>query len=99
MLSHIKALGANPSNTDRDYIEKVMGGQIKLEETSLRKILDIQEKYSRQAITNFNRDSERIRKANPDAYKSIEGLMTIQEPEGYSRSQAGGGANDPLGLR
>ena len=84
VLSHIKALGANPSNADRDYIEKVMGGQIQLEEKSLRKILDIQEKYSRQSIKNFNRDSERITKANPDAYKSIEGLMNIQEPGEYS---------------
>jgi hypothetical protein len=84
VLSHIKALGANPSNADREYIEKVMGGQIQLEEKSLRKILDIQEKYSRQSIKNFNRDSERITKANPDAYKSIEGLMNIQEPGEYA---------------
>ncbi len=88
VLSHIKALGANPSNADRDYIEKVMGGQVAMEEKSLRKVLDISEKYSRQSIKNFNRDSERITKANPEAYKSIEGLMNIQEPGEYAAPAA-----------
>lgn len=90
VLAHIKALGANPSNADRDYIEKVQGGQIALEEGSIKKILDIQEKYARQAIRNFNRDSQKLMsvQGGDQAYKSIAPLMSIDEPADYQPSQA-----------
>lgn len=90
VLAHIKALGANPSNADRDYIEKIQGGQISLEENSIKKILDIQEKYARQAIRNFNRDSQKLMgvQGGDQAYKSIAPLMSIDEPPDYQPSQA-----------
>jgi hypothetical protein len=83
VLSHIKALGANPSNADRDYIEKVQGGQIALEERSLRRLLDINEKYSRQAIVRFNTDAKKLLDANPDQYRAIAPLMQFEEPPVY----------------
>jgi hypothetical protein len=85
VLAHIKELGANPSNADRDYIEKVQGGQIALEENSIRRILDIQEKYARQAIKNFNRDAEKLMRVQggDQAYKSIAPLMAFEEPPAY----------------
>ena len=83
VLSHIKALGANPSNADRDYIEKIQGGQIALEEKSLRRLLDINEKYSRQAIQRFNSDSQKLVGANPEQYRQIAPLMQFEEPPAY----------------
>jgi hypothetical protein len=85
VLAHIKELGANPSNTDRDYIEKVQGGQISLEEGSIRRILDIQEKYARQAIRNFNNDAKKLMsvQGGNEAYKSIAPLMQLDEPGQY----------------
>lgn len=84
VLAHIKSLGANPSNADRDYIEKVQGGQIKLEEGSIRRILDIQEKYARQTIRNFNDSSKKLIDASPEGtYKQIAPLMKFDEPGPY----------------
>ena len=84
VLANIKALGANPSNADRVYIEKVQAGDINLEEGSIRKMLDIQEKYSRQAIKSFNADSKKLVGAQPDSYKGVAPLMSIDEPAPYS---------------
>lgn len=89
VLGSIKALGANPSNADRSYIEKIMGGEIALEEKSLRKILDIQEKYARQSIGNFNRDSKKLMDANPEAYRSIAPLMNFDMPGEYQMKAPG----------
>ncbi len=97
VLGHIKALGANPSNADRDYIEKIQGGQIALEEQSLRRLLDINEKYSRQAIQRFNSDSKKLIDANPDQYRAIAPLMQFDEPQPYQR-RGGGSIKEKYGL-
>lgn len=85
VLAHIKELGANPSNADRDYIEKVQGGKIALDEQSIRRILDIQEKYARNAVRNFNSDAKKLMAAQggDQAYKSIAPLMSFEEPPEY----------------
>lgn len=54
VLSSIRALGTNPSNTDREYIERVAAGNVALNETSIRRVIDIQERYARQAIERYN---------------------------------------------
>lgn len=84
VLSHIKALGANPSNADREYIEKIQGGQVALEEGSLRRLLDMTEHYARQSIRNFNADAKSLIDAKPDSYKEIAPLMHFPEPAPYS---------------
>lgn len=85
VLAHIKALGANPSNADRDYIEKVQGGQIKLDEASLRKVLDMTEKYARTTIRNFNADAKKLQAASPEGtYKQIAPLLNFDEPPEYT---------------
>lgn len=84
VLASIKALGANPSNTDRDYIEKIQGGQIALEEKSLRKLLDMTEKYARSSIQNFNSDAGKLISGNPENYKDIAPLMRFDEPPSYN---------------
>ena len=84
VLAQIKALGANPSNADRDYIEKIQGGQVTLEEGSLRKLLDITEKYARSSIRNFNSDAQKLISAKPESYQDIAPLMQFDEPPAYS---------------
>lgn len=83
VLGHIKSLGANPSNADRDYIEKIQGGQITLDEKSLRYILDMTEKYARQAINNFNSDAQKLIQAKPENYNDIAPLMSFPQPAEY----------------
>ena len=84
VLAHIKALGANPSNADRDYIEKIQGGQVSLEESSLRKLLDMTEKYARQSIQNFNSDAQRlVTGPKAEQYQEIAPLMNFPEPGPY----------------
>lgn len=88
VLGMAKSLGANPSNADRDYIEKVQGGQIKLEEGSLRRLMDITEKYARQAITNHNSDADKIMAVQPDAYKGVAPIMRVDVPPQYQKPSA-----------
>jgi hypothetical protein len=63
VLANIKALGANPSNADRDYIEKAAAGSIEMDEAAIRKVLDIGERASRQAISTHN---DRVKKLGPN---------------------------------
>lgn len=83
VLAKAKTLGANPSNTDRDYIEKVVGGQIQLEENSIRRLLDMQEKWARQAIQRANSEGEKLLKAQPKELENIAPLLSVQEPPSY----------------
>ncbi len=54
VLSGIRALGANPSNNDVRFMERVAAGDIALNETTIRRVLDLQERYARQAIERYN---------------------------------------------
>lgn len=82
VLSSIKSLGANPSNADREYLEKVKGGNIALEETTIRKMLDIQERYARQAIEKHNALAGQMVKSVP-GLESVSGALTIPMPPEY----------------
>ena len=84
VLSQAKALGANPSNADREYIEKVVGGQINLEEKSIKRMLDISEKWARNVIKRANSDGKKMMEAQPEEFKSIAPLMSVEEPPEYS---------------
>jgi len=90
-LAHAKALGANPSNTDRDYIQGVIGGNIALEEGTMRRLLDMQEKWARQSIQRHNRDADKFL-TGPDAdrYRAIAPVMKVDEPGQYEAPKSGG---------
>ncbi len=83
----IKSFGSGSGITDgdRDYTRDMVGGNIKLDETSMRRILDINEKLDRAAIRKHNAAAEKIL-AHPDAKREIGAyapLMTIEEPPEY----------------
>lgn len=88
VLGHIKALGANPSNADREFISSIEGGKGTLEEATLRRLLDIGEKYARQSIRNHNADAEKIMKVQPDSYKGVAPIMMVDEPAEYAKPAA-----------
>jgi hypothetical protein len=76
VLASIKSLGANPTDSDRIYLEKAKGGNITFSEGALRKILDISEKQARSTIKKHGEEVGRIRKLEgikdlPDEFFSL----------------------------
>jgi hypothetical protein len=59
----IKQFGAGTglSNADREYAEKMAGGNITLDERALRRILDINDKLSRTVISKHNDNVRRFK--------------------------------------
>lgn len=55
-LGLVKALGSGSgiSNADREFAEKIAGGNIELNEASIRKIVDISNRAANTAITRYN---------------------------------------------
>lgn len=64
VLKLIKALGTGTavSNTDREYVEKIVGGQIGLDETTLKRLLELERDYSQQTISKANQANNTLRK-------------------------------------
>lgn len=83
VLDKAKTLGTNPSNTDRDYIEKVVGGKIELNEGSMRRLLDMQEGWARSAVQRANAHSKRLLEAQPEEFKAVAPMMNVPEPIKY----------------
>lgn len=88
VLAHAKTLGANPSNADREFIREVEGGSGKMEESTLRRLLDLSEKYARTSIRNHNADAQRLLTVQPDAYKGVAPLLSVDEPGEYQKPVA-----------
>lgn len=81
-LDGIKAsgLGAGSgfSNADRDFLEKVVGGSIKLEGKTLMRLADLNEKSAIGAIQRWNSTADRL---DPAQLKQL-GISKIELPEG-----------------
>lgn len=92
VLNRAKALGANPSNTDRDYIQAVMAGNISLDEKSIRRILDIQEKSARTAIERHNSLADKMLETQPEL-KQVAPMLRIEPPPEYQKPA---GSNAPV---
>lgn len=54
--------GTGLSNADREYAEKIVAGKIELNEESLRRIMDINMRGSRNVIKRYNADASQVRK-------------------------------------
>lgn len=52
--------GTGLSNADREYAERIAGGKIDNLEEALRKIMDINERASRNVINKFNEDASQV---------------------------------------
>lgn len=83
VLTIIKNLGAGSgiSDADREYAAKIEGGQIQLDETSMRRLLDISETASRAAIASHNQRAAQ----GSDTFQNprLREFYTIKEPGQY----------------
>ncbi len=85
-LSLVKGLGAGAgiSNADREFAAAMAGGNIKLDEKSIRKILDIGEKAARARIDQHNGLADRTLKAS-DSLKDYGSVYRVEQPGQYQR--------------
>jgi hypothetical protein len=69
----IKQFGAGTglSNADREYAEKMAGGKITLDDKAINRILDINERISRNVIRAHNKDVGNVKTNIP---------LTVEEP-------------------
>jgi hypothetical protein len=76
----IKQFGAGTglSNADRDYAEKIAGGQISLTESALRKIIDINDRAANRVIDLHNKNVKDIKTNVP---LTVEKPVTTQAPK------------------
>ena len=86
--------GTGLSDADREYAQKIVGGSVNLDEGALRRILDINEKASRNLIRNYNKKATQIQ-ASPNA-KMFPYAITVDEPPVYSKK--GGKSKAPAGV-
>jgi len=86
VLSLVKNLGSGTaiSNADRDFAAAMAGGNIKLDEKSIRKILDIGERAARLRIEQHNGLTDRTLKSS-EALKGYSDVYRIEQPGQYQR--------------
>ena len=88
VLSKIKALGSGTaiSDADRRYIDQATGGDITLNEASMRRIFDILDKGARTKIDSYNKEVDDLLATfeDPEERKEVErNLPKIRQPEAY----------------
>lgn len=86
VLSLVKGLGAGTgiSNADRDFARDMAGGNIKLDEKSIRRILDIGEQAARAKIASHNDNTTKMVKSN-EALKDYGDVYRVEAPGAYKK--------------
>lgn len=89
VLTLVKGLGAGTgiSNADRDFAAAMAGGNIKLDEASIRRIMDIGEKAARSKIDQHNGLTDRTLKAN-EALRGYKDVYRVEAPGAYKKTAA-----------
>lgn len=84
VLALVKGLGsgAGISNADRAFAERMAGGNINLDEKSIRKILEIGERAARYKIDTHNTNAGKIIKSN-EALKGYSDVYKVEVPGQY----------------
>lgn len=98
VVNIVKAFGAGTgiSNADREYAEKMAGGQIKLDESSIRRILDIGERANRALLDRYNADAIKVTKKLPDDAQHLAPLFEVSVPGAYKRPEKASAASADL---
>lgn len=88
VLSTLSGLGAGAgiSNADREFAEKAVGGNINLDEASIRRILDITDRAARAKIASFNRTSDQMVKMSPEL-SNVSPMLHVEMPPAYQPRQ------------
>jgi hypothetical protein len=97
VLASLKSLGVNPSNKDLIFAEKMAGGDIELNESSIRRILDIGEQAARDKIERHNTTAGQFIESN-EALKPYAKAMRIDIPGQYQRPKGGKGQSATAGF-
>jgi len=86
VLETVKGLGAGSgvSNADREFALQAVGGDITLDEKSIRRVLDITERAARSKIDRHNKLSEEMVKAQPDI-GAVAPMLRIEMPGEYTK--------------
>lgn len=81
----VKSFGSGTSitNQDREYAQKMAAGDIKLNESSIRRIIEIREKINREFIKKHNQSVDKFFQSVPGSGGLGENLK-IDEPSKYS---------------
>lgn len=85
VLGAIKTLGANPSNADRDYMEKAKGGSIAYSEQAIERLLEIGERAARQALATYNAEAGRMKKMRGVTEAFAPDHFDVAEPPPYEK--------------
>lgn len=90
VLALVKGLGsgAGISNADRAFAERMAGGNINLDEQSIRKILEIGERAARAKIDTHNTNAGKIIKSN-EALKGYSDVYKVEAPGQYAPPKGG----------
>lgn len=85
----VKAFGSGTaiSDGDRRFAAAMAGGNIDLDEKSMRRILDIGEKAARGKIDYHNTLVEKVIKSN-DGLKAARDTYVVQAPDAYKKAEA-----------
>jgi hypothetical protein len=78
----VKSFGSGTSitNQDREYAAKMEAGDIKLDETSMRRILMLTDKINRETINKHNRQVDAFLKSRPELAGMRPNLIVEQPP-------------------
>src|SRR5215213_967969 len=82
VLATVKSLGSGSgiSNADREFAEKIAGGNISLDETSIRRLIDIQERAATASMARSQRVIQQLIQTNPNLV-NLAPLITAPPPE------------------
>lgn len=82
VLETVKGLGAGSgiSNADRDFAQQAVGGDITLNESTIRRVLDITERAARAKVTRHNSMADQMLATQPDL-KQLAPMLRVAEPE------------------
>lgn len=85
VMGVIRSLGSGSgiSDSDRQYAARAMGGQIELNEASLRKIMDIGERAQRKLIETHNARVETVTRSSGNA--DLANVYHVEAPPSYQR--------------
>lgn len=94
VLSLVKGLGAGTgiSNADRDFARDMAGGNVKLNEGSIRRILDIGEQAARFKINSHNDNAGKMIKSN-EALKGYGDVYRVEAPGSYKKPATPAGSS------
>lgn len=88
VASLVKNFGSGTSITDadREFAKKMAGGNIKLDETSIRKILDLSDRMNGELIKRHNTLVDRLSAARPEAASTVS-VFRVRTPSQFTKGQ------------